>query len=257
MRPLWKGGISFGLIYIPVKMYTATKDNRLEFHLVDTKSLDPIGYVKINKRTGKPVPNERIAKAYEYAKGKMVVMEDEDFDKADVERSSTIDIISFADISEIDPKYFEKAFYLEPEDNADKTYALLAKALGKEKKVGVAKFVLKTREHLALVRAEGEYLILQQLRFAAEVLAAEDLELEVSKKRVAKEELELAQDIIKKLSKPFKPEQIRDTYVDSLKKVIRYKAAHKQIKTKGKKPEATKVTDIMAQLKKSLEAMPA
>ncbi len=258
MHTIWKGGISFGLIFIPVRMYSATKDNQLEFHYVDSKTLDPIGYQKINKRTGKEVPSERIVKAYEYKKGKLVVMSDEDFEAAEIDRSKSLDIISFIDLAEVDPKYFEKPYYLEPEDKAEKTYALLVRALTEEKMAGLAKYVIHTREHLGIIRAEGDALLLQQMRFADEILDQAELEINIpTKVTLDKQELKLARTIVKQMSKPFDPEKTKDTYIDELKKVIRYKAANKEIKSKGNTKTPTKVTDLMAQLQKSLEAVKA
>ncbi|MBU1119337.1 Ku protein [Patescibacteria group bacterium] len=252
MKPIWTGGIRFGLIYIPVNLYSGTKDHQLTFHYLDKNDNSRIHYGKYRESDGKEVSKDDIVKGYEYKKGEYVIMEDSDFEKADVKKSNTIDVSSFVTVGEINTKYFDKPYYLEPAENAAEIYALLVQALKKSKKVGVATYVFKTHEHLAALKAEGDMLVLNQLRFATEL--RDPSELTIPKQgKVKKEELNMAIDIISNMEGKFDPKKYKDSYVKSLKKAIQEKKEKKTITPKGKIPKATEVTDLMKELKKSLE----
>lgn len=251
MRALWTGGISFGLIYIPVQLYSASHRNTLDFDLLRKKDKSRIGYAKIAKADGKEVEAKDIVKGFAIEKDEYVIIDDEDFEKANVKKTSSIEIVSFADINEIDPRYFEKPYFVEPDPKAHKTYALLQKVLADSGKVAVAKFVLRNREHLALVVPRDNYLVLEQIRFSEELLEPEELEFP-NKQSFEKEELDMATELVDKMTKPFKPEKHKDTYTEELKDMIKEKAVHKKVKAKGTKPQATQIKDLMKSLKQSL-----
>src|SRR5476651_1073124 len=169
MRSIWNGSISFGLVTIPVALYPATGRDELSFKLLRKSDQSPVNYKRIAQADGKEVPWEEIVKGYEYEKGKFVVIKDEDFKRVDLEAAAqTIDIMDFVDVEQINPMYFQKPYYLEPQKGGDKPYALLRDALSDSGKIGIAKVVIRTREHLAGVKAQGEAIILEIMHFADE-----------------------------------------------------------------------------------------
>src|ERR1700736_2495579 len=175
MRPIWKGSISFGLVNIPIALYPATKKEDLKFRLLRKTDLSPVSYKRVAEKDGREVPWEQIVKGYEYEKGKYVVLKEEDFQRVDLEATQTVDIQDFVDLEEIDPMFFYKPYYLEPQKGGDKAYVLLRGALGDGKKVGIAKVVIKTRQYLAGVKALKHVLVLELMHFADELLDAEKL----------------------------------------------------------------------------------
>jgi DNA end-binding protein Ku len=252
MRAIWTGALSFGLVNIPIRLYSATSGTDLDLTMLHKKDLSPIRYARICRADGKEIPYEDIVKGYEYRKGDYVILTEEDFKKANVEKTKSIEIQEFAKESEIDPIYFEKPYFLEPEKGAEKAYALLRESLKKSKKVGIAKFVLRNRERLAAIKPSGNVIVLEQMRFEHEIREPEDLNLPDAKKAGSKE-IQIALALIEQLTEHFKPGQYKDTYTDELKKVIDAKAKGKPIKAKGKERKPTEVSDLMAVLKKSLE----
>lgn len=253
MRPLWTGSISFGMINIPVKIYSASKEKALKFRMLDKHGHCPISYAKICRSTNQEVPYENIVKGYEYEKGDYVILTDDDFTKASPKKTKTIDIVQFSKFEEVEDKYIEKPYFIEPDSKAQKAYVLLREALKKSKKVGIAKWVMRSKEHLAMIRPEGKALMLIQLRFAEEVRNPKELELP-EKKEYSKQELEIAISLINQLEKHFNIKEHHDTYTEDLKKIIDKKAKGKPIKIKGEAPqETTDMRNLMAMLKKSLE----
>src|SRR5215213_8426119 len=170
MRAIWKGAISFGLVNIPIALYSATRTEALKFRLLRATDLSPVNYKRVAEADGKEVPWEQIVKGYEYEKGKFVVLKDEDFKRADIEATQSVDIQDFVKLDEIDPIFFDKPYYLEPEKRGEKAYALLRDALKKTGKVGIAKVVIKTRQHLASVKPYGNLLVLELMHFAEELV---------------------------------------------------------------------------------------
>lgn len=249
-RPIWSGSISFGLINIPVKLYGASKERELKFNLLHAKDMSPIRYARICRAEGKEVPYQDVAKGYEYREGDYVILHDEDFAKADLKRTKSIEIFEFVDGDEIDPIYFEKPYYIEPDAKAAKAYILLREALKKSKKMGVAKYVLRNKEQLGVLKVSGNYLVLDQIRFKDELAKPQ---IEVPSTKTTAKELAMALDLIDKLSGPFAPEKYKDEYSAKLKKVIAQKAKGKTVKVQGKAPVATKVPDIMEMLRESLK----
>lgn len=252
MRSIWKGAISFGLVNIPVRMYSASHEKELKFVMLHGKDLSEIRYAKMCKAEEKEIPWEEIVKGYEYSKGEFVIINDEDFEKADLRRTKSIDIMDFILEEEIDSRYYTKPYFLEPEKGANNAYALLREALTKSKKVGIAKYVLRNREHIAVVKAIDDVLVLNQMRYYNELAQPADLSLPAVKKGLSKE-LDIALQLIDQLTVPFEPEKYHDTYTEEMKKIIEKKAKGEKIHPKGQEPKATKVEDIMSLLKESLD----
>lgn len=252
MRAIWTGSLNFGLVNIPVKLYSAVNDTSIDFDMLDKKDLSPIKYQKISKATGKEVPYSDIVKGYKFDGEHYVVLTDEDFQKASVEKTKTIDIVDFVKDEEIDSIYYEKPYYLEPDKNAAKPYSLLKDALIKSEMVGVAFFVLRNRQHLAIVKPMGNILVLNQLRFADEIRNPEELKTPGNIETKGKE-LDMALALIDQLSVKFQPENYKDTYTEDLMKLINEKAKGKVVKARGEEPEPSKVKDLMSLLKDSLK----
>lgn len=252
MRSIWSGAISFGLVYIPVRLYSATQDSSLDFDMLRRGDLCPISYVRVCRETGEEVPWEDIVKGYEYEKGRYVVLEDEDFKRASVEKTRTITLVNFIDEDEIDIKYLEKPYFLEPEAGAAKVYALLREALQRSGKVGVARFVLRTREHLAVLKPQGDVLILNVVRFAQEIRPTDELDLP-GEEQISEAEMDVAVQLIDQLSRSWDPQQYEDTYTEDLKRIIQEKVSGKEFEPVEEEPIPYEVTDLFAQLKASLE----
>jgi DNA end-binding protein Ku len=252
MRSFWTGAISFGLIYIPVKLYNASETQELSFNLLRRSDRSRIKYVRISSATGEEVPNDEIVKGYEYAKGEYVVMEDEDFKKANVKKTQTIEMVNFVNADQVDDKLFEKPYYLEPIKEARKAYALLREALQRTGKVGVGRFVLRNRENIGIIRPEGKALLLIQMRFVGEIRPPTELDLP-DQGSVAEKELEMAQQLIGQLTDEWQPEQYHDTYEEDLKKIIQAKVEGREPTTEIEAPIPIEVTDLFAKLSQSLE----
>jgi len=254
-RAIWKGSISFGLVNIPIALYPATRREELKFRLLRKSDLSPVNYKRVAEKDGKEVPWDQIVKGYEYEKGKYVILQDEDFQRVDLEATQTVDIQDFVEQEEIDPIFFYKPYYLEPQKGGDKAYALLRDALKDSGKVGIAKVVIKTREYLAGVKPEDGVLVLELMHFADEL--ADPGKLHVPKKtEVGKREMNMAKSLIDSMSSKWNPEKYRDDYREALMEVIEEKveAGGKEIEEKPKKaPRPTKVIDLVSVLRKSLE----
>ena len=254
-RAIWKGSISFGLVNIPIALYPATRREEFKFRLLRKSDLSPVSYKRVAEKDGKEVPWDQIVKGYEYEKGKYVVLKDEDFERVDLEATQTVDIQDFVDQEEIDPIFFYKPYYLEPQKGGDKAYVLLRDALKDSGKVGIAKVVIKTREYLAGVKPEDGVLVLELMHFADEL--ADPGKLHVPKKtEVGKREMNMAKSLIDSMSSKWNPEKYRDDYREALMEVIEEKveAGGKEIEEKPKKArKPTKVIDLVSVLQKSLE----
>ena len=251
MRTMWTGAVNFGLVNIPVKLYSGSQSNRVDLDMLHSEDLSPIRYARVCREDGEEVPWDEIVKGYEYREGDYVVLTKEDFAKAESGRQDTIDILSFADQSEVDPVYFSKPYYLEPGKGGAKVYRLLCQALEDSGKVAIAKYVLRNREHLACIRPSGRLLVMIQMRFADEVRSAEELKLP-DKAKVSKDEMALAKQLIDQLARPFNPEDYEDTYNEELQRIIEEKAEGKKPKA-AKGPKKAEVKDVMSALKASLE----
>ncbi len=252
MHSIWGGSLVFGLVNIPVNLYSASEDNSVGFTMLHKKDKSPVRYAKLCKLEDKEIPYEDIVKGFEYEKGEYVVLSDADFEKANVKATHSIEIVEFSDEAEIDIRYFDKPYYLEPDRGANKAYALLRDALIKSKKVAVAKFVLRNREYLAILKPIDKVLVLNKIRFAAEIRSVEDLKLP-EKNLANKHELNMALALINQLTSHFKPTEFHDTYAEDLQKTISLKSQGRIKAVKGKLPEKTSPANLMKALKASLE----
>lgn len=255
MRAIWKGSISFGLVNIPIALYPATRREDLKFRLLRASDSSPVNYKRVAEKDGKEVPWGEIVKGYEYEKGKFVVLSEKDFQRVDLEATQTVDIKDFVEVEEIDPMYFYKPYYLEPQKGGDKAYALLRETLERTKKVGIAKVVIKTREYLAGVKPLKHALVLELMHFAEELSDAEKLNVPKRSAEPGKRELDMAKALVETMSSEWNPTKYKDEYRDALLEVIEEKveAGGKEIeeKPKPKKP-STKVIDLVSVLQESL-----
>jgi len=252
MRPIWKGSISFGLVYIPVAVYPATREEKLSFRQLRSTDLSPIKYKKVAEADAKEVAADQIVKGFEYERGRYVVLKDEDFEKVRIESTHSIDITDFVEVEQIDPKFFYKPYFLEAQKGGEKAYAVLHKALSGTGKIGIAKVVISNREHLAAVKPDGLFLILELMHFASEILSAEILK-NGSTTGVTDKELKMAQALIEGMSVPWEPEKYQDEYRTALLEIIEQKAKNKQIAGKpAPAPAPTNVVDLVKVLQESL-----
>src|SRR4030088_2933176 len=254
-RAIWKGSISFGLVNIPIALYPATRREDLKFRLLRQTDLSPVNYKRVAEEDGKEVPWDQIVKGYEYEKGKYIVLKDEDFQRVDIEATQTVDIQDFVEQKEIDPIFFYKPYYLEPQKGGDKAYVLLRESLKETGKVGIAKVVIKTRQYLAGVKPEDSVLVLELMHFIDEL--ADPNQLHVPKKlEVGKREMDMAKALIGSKSSKWNPQKYHDDYREAVMKVIEEKVEHggEEIEEKPKKaPKPTKVIDLVSVLQQSLE----
>ena len=252
MRPIWKGSISFGLVYIPVAVYPATREEKLSFRQLRSTDLSPIRYKKVAEADAKEVAADQIVKGFEYERGRYVVLKDEDFEKVRIESTHSIDITDFVEVEQVDPKFFYKPYFLEAQKGGEKVYAVLHKALSGTGKIGIAKVVISNREHLAAVKPDGLFLILELMHFASEILSAEILK-NGSTTAVGDKELKMAQALIEGMSVPWEPEKYQDEYRTALLEIIEQKAKNKQIAGKpAPAPAPTNVVDLVKVLQESL-----
>lgn len=258
-RAIWEGTISFGLVQIPVGLHTAESRDDIDFDLLDRRDMGPVGYQRFNRNTEEVVEWDDIVKGYEYADGKYVVVEKEDFKKANVKATQTVDIVHFTDASAIEPMLFEKPYYLVPAKKGLKAYVLLREVLRKADKVGVARVVIRTRESVAALMVRGPALVLEMLRYDHELRKPSEFDLpaEGSKQmKLAPAEIKMAERLVAEMEAPFKPEEFKDTYRDDLMALIKRKVKAGDTEDVEEEdveaPEATNVVDIMALLRKSL-----
>ncbi|MBD3581363.1 non-homologous end joining protein Ku [Flavobacterium selenitireducens] len=260
MKALWKGGISFGLVNIPVKLYSGAQTHRIDLDMIRKKDQCRIEYVRVCKKDGKEVPWDEIAKGYKKENGDYVILEKEDIARAMPEKTQTIDIFEFVKEDEIPSKYLEKPYLVEPDKIAAKTYALLRDALKKSGKVGLCKFVIRTSEHLGILTPQDDAIVLIQIRFEQDLRDPKELKLPTKSVTISKKELDMALNIIDQLTDKFEPEKYKDTYKDELLKLIKKKAAAKGKKVVAedepkKKKERHPADDLLDQLRASLEAI--
>ena len=258
-RAIWTGAVSFGLVYIPVQLHSASQSSSLDLDLLDKRDFSPVGYQRVNKRTGKVVEWADIVKGYQYEKGKYVALSEEDFRQANVKATQTIDIQQFIDETGVPPEYFETPYFLAPGKGGAKVYALLREALKKSKRAAVATFVMRGRQHLALVHPAGDALMLNTLRFAEEIRSADELDLPGKSAGVTAKELAMAEKLIEGMTGEWSPTDFKDTYSRDLLARIKDKVRSRETHTltpseKTRAPrESAQVIDLMEVLKKSLE----
>jgi DNA end-binding protein Ku len=250
-RAIWSGSISFGLVNVPVRMYSAIEEHTLHFNYVHAPDGSRIGYEKICKAEEKPVPDDEIVKAFEYEKGEWVYMSDEDFEAAAEENHRTIDIRAFVPYEDIDPIYFERTYYLAPQEEGAKVYALLVRAMEESGLAAVSKWVMRDRQNLGLLRIRETVMTLERLHFADEIRSVEELAPKGVK--VDRNELSLAEQLIEQYRGEFEPGEYRDTYRDALCEIIKAKRKGEEIHVE-KEPQPEAPTDLMAALRASVEA---
>ncbi len=254
MRAIWKGAISFGLVTIPVALHNATKYEELKFRLLRKKDMSPINYKRVAEVDGKEVPWGEIVKGYEYEKGKFVVINEQDFKRVDLEAAETIDIVDFVNLDEINPIFFHKPYYLEPQKGGAGAYALLREVLAKTNKTGIAKVVIRTRQHLAAVKANDALLVLELMHFADELVSASGLKIPATK--LGKREETMAMTLVEQMTERWDPARYTDDYKSNLMKLIdaKIEAGGKALPTeKPHQRAATNVIDLVAVLQKSLQ----
>jgi DNA end-binding protein Ku len=259
---IWKGDINFGLVYIPVTLYTAESHQcDVKLRLLDKRDLSPVGFEKINKNTGKKVPSEYIVEGYEYEEGAYVLLTKEDLKKVHPLSNQSVEILEFVDAAEISPQYFEKPYYLVPQKRGQRGYALLREVMRKNKKIGIAKVIIRTREYLAALMVKDQALMLELLRFPCELVDAKkfefpDKELTASLK---KKEIQIAEELVNSMSTQWKPSKYENEYQGSLLDFIAKKVkagesySPKEVKEEVQEKRSGKVIDIMDLLKKSVE----
>ena len=252
MRAIWKGSISFGLVYIPIAVYPATKEEKLSFRQLRSSDLSPIKYKKVAEADSKEVSSDQIVKGYEYERGRYVVLKEEDFAKVRIESTHSIDITDFVDLKQVDPKFFYKPYFLEPQKGGEKAYALLHRALSGTAKIGIAKVVISNREHLASVKPDGLFLILELMHFASEILSPEELK-NGPVSAITEKELKMAQSLIDSMSVSWEPEKYHDEYRTAMMEIIEQKAQHKEIA--GKPAPAVRTTNVVDLVKVLQESL--
>jgi DNA end-binding protein Ku len=250
-RAIWSGAVSFGLVNVPIKMYSAIDEKDLHFNLLHVKDDSRIGYEKVCKKEEKPVPDDEIVKAYEVEDGEYVYMTDDDFAAAEGENFRTIDISDFVPYDDIDPIYFERTYYLSPDAGGEKVYALFVRAMEQSGLSGIGTYVMRGKQNLGALRVRDGVLTLEKMYFADEIRPVD--ELDVPKPTVGKRELEMANDLIEQFSGSFEPEKYEDTYRQALLDVIEAKRKGKEVHVEPARPDE-EPADIMAALRASLEA---
>jgi DNA end-binding protein Ku len=254
-RALWRGALSFGLVYVPVEVQTASRDNTLPLHMLDSRDFSPVGYQRINKRTGKEVDWNHVVKGFEYKKGDYVVLTDADFKHANVKASETIEVETFCDAEDIPYLYYEKPYYLTPAKGGAKVYSLLRQALSATGKVAVATFVMHQRQHLCAIAPSESALMLLTLRFPDEIVPFSVKQAPAA--RVTATELSMAKQLVQQMSGKFVPSHFKDTYRSDLKRRVQEKIRKKETHAldveapTSERPKA-EVIDLMAALKASL-----
>ena len=264
-RALWKGAISFGLVHIPVELYSAVQEHELDLTMLDRRDFSPVGYKRYNKKTGKDVTWDDIVKGYEYEEDEYVVLSDEDLKRANVEATGTIDIQAFVDAADVPLTYYEHPYYLAPAKGGAKVYALLRETLRKAGKIGIATVVIRTKQHLCALVCIDDKIVLNTLRYAAEIRDAEDLKLPPATAKAAgisDKELQMALSLVEGMSEQWKPEQYHDTYKDDVLALVKKKVKAGQTKTitaaepEDKPAKASNVVDLVALLQDSLGKRP-
>jgi DNA end-binding protein Ku len=251
-RAIWTGAISFGLVSIPVGLFSATEDHTVHFHQFERGTSDRIRYQRTNERTGKEVEYSDIVKGREVGDGEFVLVEPEELADIAPGRSRTIDIQTFVDLDEIDPIFFQKTYWLAPTDERyARPYALLREAMTRTNRAGIATFVMRGKEYLTALRADGDVLALETLFFADEIRDRSALDLPAATKPKGKE-LDMATGLIEAMSGPWKPEEYRDTYTERVEKLIEDKRRGREIVTEAEPPEPTAMSDLIAALERSV-----
>ncbi len=250
-RALWTGSIAFGLVNVPARIYSAVHEHKLRFHLIHATDDGPIGYRKVCKLEDEPVPDDEIVKAYEIRKGEFVPLGDEDFDAVQVEGQHTIELADFVEYSDIDPTFFAHTYVVGPQEGAEKTYALLVRAMEQSGLAGIGKFVMRGRQYLGCLRVREGLLTLEQMHFADEVDPPSEI-VPGELPPVGKRELEMALSLIEGFSGPWQPERYKDTYTDALLEIVEAKAKGREVRAVPA-PAEEEPPDLIEALRRSIE----
>ena len=251
-RAIWTGSISFGLVNVPVRMYSAIDERDVRFHLLHEKDDSRIGYDKVCKKEGKPIPDDEIVKGYEVSEGKYVYLTDEDLEAAAGESYRSIDIQDFVDADEVDPIYFERTSYLGPGEGAEKPYALLVRAMEESGLVGIVTYVMRDKQQLGCVRVRDGMIVLEKMFFADEIRPTKGIR--PRKATVPKQELAIALDLIDRFRGPFEPEKYEDTYREALLEVIDRKRRGEDVHAEAEPERGEEPADLLEALRESVEA---
>ncbi|HET8605700.1 MAG TPA: Ku protein [Gaiellaceae bacterium] len=246
-RSIWSGTISFGLVSVPVRMHAATSSKELRLHFVTKEGHRPIGYDKVRKDTGEHVDPDDVVRAFEVEKGRFVPVTEEDVDRLDIELTHSIEICDFVDLAEIDPLYYRQGYFLAPQDGAEKPYALLVRALADTGKVGIAKVVIRNKQHLAALRPYGKALVLETMYYADELREPDAPDLP----KLRKAEVDMAKTLVENLSEKFDPDRYHDRYRQQLLDLIHAKAEGEEL-PEPQAAEEGEVVDLMAALRESV-----
>lgn len=256
MRSIWKGSIGFGLVSIPVKLYSAVQTSSLNFDMLDGRDHARIRYQRVNERTHKEVPYDKIVKGYKLSNDDYVIVEEQDFEDAAPGKSKVVEIESFVDIADVNPMFYETSYYTEPDTPSNKAYALLLKALTQSKKAGLARFVLRSTESLCIVHPVENVLVITRIRFGQEIRGTEELNIghDVA---ISKKELDMGLTLINQYAEDFDVSKFKDEYNDELLKIIKAKSKGKRATVKKLKPHKTSSDDLYDQLMSSLKTKKA
>jgi DNA end-binding protein Ku len=253
MRSIWKGTIGFGLVSIPMKLYSAVQSSSLDLDMLDSRDHAPIKFQRVNENTRKEVPYEKIVKGYKWKDDSYVIVEDSDFEAAAPDKSKTIEIESFVDIADVNPMFYETSYYAEPEGKSNKAYALLLQVLKKSKKAGLARFVLRSTESLCIVHPVENVLVVTRIRFQQQIRDQSELKVD-DKITISKKELDMGLALVNQYAEDFDVSKYKDEYHEKLLKVIEAKAKGKRPTIKKLKPRQDKADDLYSQLMGSLNA---
>jgi DNA end-binding protein Ku len=252
-RSIWNGSISFGLVNVPVQLFSAVQPKDVHFHEFQAGTGARIKHKRVSEKSGREVEYKNIEKGYETSRGKYVMLTQEELESVEPGKSRTIDIEDFVELSEIDPVYFDKPYYVAPQKGAEKPYALLREAMAQSERVAIARFVMRTKQYLAAIRTSDSVLVLETLYFADEIRDAGDLNIP-TRTKVADRELRIAEQLIDSLTIEWKPERYEDTYRERVLDLVRRKGKGQQVEVAEREPEDAKVVDLVEALQRSLEA---
>jgi len=254
-RAIWSGAISFGLVNIPVKLFSAVSRKTVRFHQIDGETGSRIQQRRVNPETGEEVPYERLVKGYEIGPDRYVIIEPAELDSLSPEKTRTIEIEDFVDLDQIDPVYYERPYYLVPDKGGQKAYALLRNAMRETNKVGIARVVLRTKQYLAAIRPLDDALVMETMLFSDEVNPLDELDLPGPDVDVTEREEKMARSLIDSLTTDFEPSKYRDEYRERVLELIEQKASGQEIVVEDTAEEAPRVVDLMAALEASLAAV--
>lgn len=253
MKTLWKGAVSFGLVNIPVSMYVATENKDIKFKYLHKECMSPIKYQKYCSNCEKEISSEDIVRGYEYEKGNYVIINEEDFERIPLENTKTIDILDFVKLSQVDPVFFDKSYYLEPSPGGEKAYTLIVEAMKKTKKIAIAKVMIRSKQSLAALRIKDQYLLMETIFYPDEIRSPASLNQGVERGKLHENEIKMAVNLIENLSTDFEPAKYEDEYRQALWELIEAKIAGKEIISPQQAVDRTNVVDLMEALKASIK----